>query len=149
MASTLAAYVLLRGSRKTSSHTLECIPILGRTRPWLDEFLELLAALRRHMGGFHSSRTRLCFEKLLRIITALIRQKYVRMVLATKARERPNTQDKAERLKVATGHIFEDVIAHYHHLVLLERAVKIIQQLVGFPTALEEIRCGTSPAVCS
>ena len=38
----------------------------------------------------------------------------MRIVLAMEAREGPNTQDKAERLMAATGHLFEDMMATYH-----------------------------------
>ena len=43
-------------------------------------------------------------------------EKQVRIGLTTEAREGPKTQDKAERLLVATGHVFEDVMADCHPL---------------------------------
>ena len=36
------------------------------------------------------------------------------LVLALRARQGPNTQDQAGRLKAAAGHLFEDVTASYH-----------------------------------
>ena len=55
---------------------------------------------------------RVCFEKLWKILAALpSAEKYMRIVLAMEAREGPNTQDKAERLMAATGHLFEDMMA--------------------------------------
>ena len=41
-------------------------------------------------------------------------EKHVRMVLAMKTCEGPNTLDTAERLMMATGHIFDDVMANFH-----------------------------------
>ena len=38
----------------------------------------------------------------------------MRIVLAMEAREGPNAEDKAERLMVTTGHIFEEMMATYH-----------------------------------
>ena len=96
LASTLGAYVLLRrqigvrGSRETSSHILERIPILGRTRLWLDEPLEkvhtsialaLVGQVSRLLRRWFSlscfriiRRTRLPFEKPLTILSTLLRQ---------------------------------------------------------------------------
>ena len=70
MASTLGANVLLRrqigvrGSRKTTSHILERIPILGRTRLWLNEPLEkvhtsIVLALKVREGPI-TQETALC-----------------------------------------------------------------------------------------
>ena len=41
-------------------------------------------------------------------------EKHVRIMLPIEAREGPNTQDKAERLMAATGHLFEDMMATCH-----------------------------------
>ena len=41
-------------------------------------------------------------------------EKHMRIVLAMEAREGPNAQDKTERVRSATGHLFEDVMATYH-----------------------------------
>ena len=52
--------------------------------------------------------------------------------------EGPNTQDRAWRLKAATGHLFEEMIT-YHSLGIAGKvAGKIIQHPVGLPTTLEE-----------
>ena len=40
----------------------------------------------------------------------------MRIVLAMEAREGPNAEDKAERLMVTTGLIFEEMMATYHSL---------------------------------
>ena len=41
-------------------------------------------------------------------------EKHVRTVLAMETCEGPNTLDTAEGLMVATGHIFDDVMANFH-----------------------------------
>ena len=62
-------------------------------------------------------RTRLCFEiPLTKLGRSPSPEKQVRIGLTTEAREGPKTQDKAERLMVATGHVFEDVMADCHPL---------------------------------
>ena len=77
-------------------------------------------------------RTRPCIEKLFKILAA-------RVVLAMEGLEGPNTQDRAGRLKAATGHLFEEMMATYHSLGIAGKvAGKIIQHPVGFPTTLEE-----------
>ena len=48
----------------------------------------------------------------------------MRIVLAAVAREAPNAQGKAERLKAATVRHLEDMMATCHPLVLLERSRK-------------------------
>ena len=73
----------------------------------------------------------------------------MRIVLALEAREGPNTQDKAERLLAAIGHLFEDMMATHHPLGFAGKVAgkaPNTQHPVGLPTALEEIWCGTSPA---
>ena len=61
------------------------------------------------------------------------------LVLALRARQGPNTQDRAGRLKAATGHLFEHVTASYHPPGVAGKAAgKIIQHPVGHPTTLEE-----------
>ena len=60
-------------------------------------------------------RTRLCIEKLLKILAALIWQRDAcTLVLAVEAREGPNNQDRAGRLVAAIGDLFQDVMAIYH-----------------------------------
>ena len=76
-------------SRKNSSHTLSSFPIFRRTR--------------------------LCSENSLKILAALLQQKDAcTLGLAVEAREGPNTQDRARRLVVATGHLLNDVVATCH-----------------------------------
>ena len=66
-------------------------------------------------------------------------------MLAVEAREGPNNQDRAGRLVVAIGDLFQDVMAIYHpHGIAGDVASTTIQHPVGVPAALEEIRCGTS-----
>ena len=67
------------------------------------------------------------------------------IVLALEARRGPNTQDQVGRLMEATGHLFEEVTTS--HLKLLERSLANHSTPVFLPTALEEIRCGTSQGV--
>ena len=56
-------------------------------------------------------------------------------------------QGKAERLMTTTGQLFEEMMATYHSLGVAGKvAGKIVQHPMGFPTALEEIRCGTLPS---
>ena len=116
------AYVLprrpigVRGSRKTSSHTLQCVLILGRTRPCLDEPLEILAALSRQMGFSFLEDETMLRETLEDHHSSPSAEVHIRVVLARKACEGQNTQEKDERLMVTSGHIFKDVMANYHPL---------------------------------
>ena len=57
-------------------------------------------------------------------------EKHMRVVLATEARNGPHSHDKSRVSHVTYSRQFT-------------------QHPLGLPTALEEIRCGTSPAVCS
>ena len=84
------------------------------------------------------------FENLGRSRSA---EKHTRIVLMMEGLEGPDTQDKAERFMAATGHHLEDVVATCRTTGIAgEVAGKIVQHPVGLPTALEEIRCGISPA---
>ena len=67
---------------------------------------------------------------------------HVRILLATEAFKSLNTQDKSDRLH---GGRRPSII----HMVLLGRSLESLPTPVGLPTALEEIRCRTSPAVCT
>ena len=63
-------------------------------------------------------------------------EKHMRIVLATEGREGPHSHDKAECPSVSLRQ-------------LVTYSIQFTQHPVGLGTALEEIRCGTSPAVCS
>ena len=70
----------------------------------------------------------------------------MRIVLATEAREGPNTQDKAERLMAETGHLFEEMVATIHPLgVAGGWQAKSSNVQAGLTRALEEKLCGTFP----
>ena len=76
-------------------------------------------------------------------------EKHVRIVLAMEGLEGPNTQDKAERFMVVPRQLFEDTNATYHPLGILDRRLANHPAPVGFPAALEEIRCGLQTSATS
>ena len=67
---------------------------------------------------------------------------HVRIVLAIETLESPNNRDQAGCLMAVPCHLFEHTIATYHPLGILDRRLVNHPAPVGFPAALEEIRCG-------
>ena len=68
--------------------------------------------LRRSIDGRFLGRAGLCFERLLKILAALLRKRNTSaLVLAMEAREGPNNRDPAGCLLAATGHHLKDMMA--------------------------------------
>ena len=107
------AAVGIHRSRKNRSHTLSCF----RT----------------------CRRTRVCFEKPWKIFAALpSAERHMCLVLALQARQGPNTQDQAGRLKAATGHLLRGRDGQLSSTwYCWQGGWQIIQHPVGLPTALE------------
>ena len=107
---------------KIASHILSFFRIMRRTRRCYVKLLKILVALLRQRDT--------CAWYPLKILTALLQQRNTCALSLLEAREGPNTQDQAERLVAETGHHLEDTP----------------NTQWAFPTALEDIRCGTPPA---
>ena len=66
-------------------------------------------------------RTRLCIEKLLKILTVLLRHRKTSELCCNGGPRGSDTQDKSERLIAASGHHTEDMMATCHQPNVADR----------------------------
>ena len=86
---------------------------------------------------------RLCFDKPLEILAALLRQRNTGILCwPLEAFESLNTQDQAELLMALRRHLFEETTTWY----CWRGCMSLSQHPLVLPTALGEIGCGISPA---
>ena len=89
---------------------------LALTFHFVDQLALVSGGRPRHTLNVLGTRsTRLCLEKPLdKLDCCLSAEKHARMVLATEAREGPNTQDGTEHLTAVSRPLFEGMTATFH-----------------------------------